>query len=153
MAVTAVGEKAPRGVAEDELTDEQIDALLARATARLQEKAKANELLRLDNTQKYIFPRLQTGKLDEPYITSNGAVATADASRLLDAKQRKQADDVRKVQDPIIAKKLAQEVRSPIQYTMANVAMRKTIPKTLEQSPGTVLACRSAQLREFQTYS
>lgn len=108
--------------ADEELTDEQIEQLLARATARLQEKAKQQQLTK-STTQTFTFPKLDAGQLEKPYVETKGDVATVDASRLLEEKQRKQANGIRKVEDPVTAKKAAAEVRSAhilLFYTVYN---------------------------------
>ena len=98
---------------DEDLTDEQIDALLARATARLKAKAQTQEVAKLDKAEAtYTFPKLQVGMLEKPYVsTSKHNVATADSARLVDDKQRKKADGIRRVEEPVKAKKLAEEVR------------------------------------------
>lgn len=96
------------------MSDEQIEALLARATARLKaKKSDSQDILKLDNDEEnYKFPRLQTGEITKPYLTTNKQhVATADAARLVDDKQRKKADGIRRVEEPVHSKKLAREVR------------------------------------------
>ena len=75
---------------EDDLTDEQIEELLARAAARLQEKAKDRQLTK-HTEQSLNFPKLDAGDLEKPYVSTKGDVATIDSSRLLD--QRRRLDD------------------------------------------------------------
>lgn len=94
---------------EDEISDQQIEVLLARASERL--KAKANVKHTIDDGKtSYTFPKLNAGKLEKPYVSTRGDVASVDASRLLEEKQRKQANGARKVEDPVAAKKEAIEV-------------------------------------------
>jgi hypothetical protein len=132
---------------DGELTDEQIEELLARATARMKAKSgqkKTDDVLKLNTTERYTFPKLDPGQLQKSYISQEDGVSNADSSRLVDEQQRKQANAVRKVQDPKTAKKLSIEVC----YTLFEpfiFAMRKYIPIILEQSPGTVLVSLSAQ--------
>ncbi|KXT13709.1 hypothetical protein AC579_8104 [Pseudocercospora musae] len=95
---------------EDDLTDEQIEELLARATARLQEKAKDRQLTK-HTVQTRNLPKLDAGDLEKPYVSTKGSVATIDSSRLLDQKQRKKAEGIRKVEDPVAARKVADEKR------------------------------------------
>lgn len=99
---------APTPILPDEdLTDEQIEGLLARATARRQQKSKSTDVSKITNTQSFNFPKLDTGNLDQPYVSTRGDIATVDASRLLEVKSRKQANEIRKVEDPVAAKKAA----------------------------------------------
>ncbi|WPH00713.1 rRNA-processing protein FCF2 [Acrodontium crateriforme] len=92
--------------AEDDLTDEQIEELLAGATARLQAKSKA---VQIQEPTTFSFPKLNAGELEKPYISSDGVCAHVDAARLLEDKHRKQANSTRMVEDPVAAKKLAIE--------------------------------------------
>ncbi|KAK1819675.1 dTDP-fucopyranose mutase [Friedmanniomyces endolithicus] len=96
---------------DEDLSDTQIEELLARATARLQQRANTKELATSHPKQHFNFPKLNTGKLEKPYISTKGDVATVDAKRLLEEKQRKKANMVRKVEDPVTAKKAALEVK------------------------------------------
>lgn len=109
MAATTALQKAPPHLTEEELTDEQIEELLARATARLQSNS-SKAASKTDGPQKYTFPKLDPGKLEKPYVSTKGDVATVDAPRLLDEKHRKHATGIRKVEDPVAAKKAAEEV-------------------------------------------
>ncbi|KAK4543120.1 hypothetical protein LTR36_005897 [Oleoguttula mirabilis] len=92
-----------------DLSDEQIEELLARATARLQQKANEVVLASSDEKHTFSFPKLNAGKLDKPYVSTKGDIASLDASRLLEEKQRKQANGIRKVEDPVTTKKTALE--------------------------------------------
>ncbi len=95
---------------DEDLSDTQIEELLARATARLQQRANTKELATSHAKHHFTFPKLNPGKLEKPYISTKGDVATVDAKRLLEEKQRKKANTVRKVEDPVTAKKAALEV-------------------------------------------
>ncbi|KAK3713925.1 dTDP-fucopyranose mutase [Vermiconidia calcicola] len=109
MAAVAMSDKTSRSHNDEDLTDEQIEQLLARATARLQEKSKSKDVVKLSEGNKYTFPKLETGRLEQPYVSTKDGIATLDSPRLLDEKHRKQANGVRKVEGPLTAKKLAQE--------------------------------------------
>jgi hypothetical protein len=112
---------------DEDLTDEQMEQLLARATARLQQKATPAQSKKTGEKAPYTFPKLNPGALEKPYVTTQGDVATVDATRLLEEKHRKQANGIRKVEDPVASKKLALEVRlTP--FHMPRFAMRKTFP-------------------------
>ena len=112
MAAITAPERVQKRPADDDLTDEQIDALLARASARLKAKSQSHEVLKLDKSEEsYNIPKLQTGEIAKPYTTSTKQnVAVADAARLVDDKQRKKADGIRVVSEPVASKKLAREV-------------------------------------------
>lgn len=116
--------------AEDDLTDEQIEELLAGATARLEAKSKA---VQIQEPTKYNFPKLNTGKLEKPYISSDGVGAHVDAGRLLEEKHRKQANGTRTVEDPVAAKKLAIEVSNTI-FSFCPFVYEENIPNFLISS-------------------
>lgn len=96
---------------DDDLSENQIEELLARATERLREKSTSQLSRKNELHPRYTFPKLNTGVLPEPYLSSNGTVTTVESGRLLDKKQRKQADGVREVKDPLVVKQMANEVR------------------------------------------
>ncbi|CAK4033145.1 related to FCF2 Essential nucleolar involved in the early steps of 35S rRNA processing [Lecanosticta acicola] len=100
---------APSVVDDEDLSDGEIDALLARATLRLKEKAKGKQLIEQPEGQRLTFPKLDAGKLDKPYVDTSGDIAKLDDSRILDGKYRKLADGIRKVEDPVTAKKAGAE--------------------------------------------
>ena len=94
--------------ADHELSDEDIEQLLARATARLQQNPEQHLVKKRENT--FTFPKLNTGELEKPYLQTKGDVASVDGKRLLEERHRKQANGIRKVEDPVAAKKVALEV-------------------------------------------
>lgn len=98
----------PHTVQDKELSDEQMEQLLARATDRLQQQRGA--VSKTGQQNSYSFPKLNAGKLEKPYMASKGDVATVDASRLLEEKERKKANGIRSVEDPLMAKQVALEV-------------------------------------------
>lgn len=114
-----------QGPVQEDLSDEQIEAMLARATERLQQKG---EVAKTGEKSLYTFPKLNAGKLEKPYVSSKADVASVDASRLLDEKDRKQANGIRKVEDPLTAKKAALEVSLVHMLCRIYLAMRKIFP-------------------------
>lgn len=95
---------------EDEMSDEQMEELLAQATQRLREKEASQQLVKTDSKDTFTFPKLNAGQLEKPYTTTQNGVARVDSPRLLQEQDRKQANGTRKVEDPVAAKKLALEV-------------------------------------------
>ena len=93
------------------LTDEQVEQMLARATQRLKAKSQSTELAKKDDSPRYTFPKLETGSLVQPYVSAKGDVVAADSDRMLEKKERKLANGLRRVEDPVALKKAAQEVR------------------------------------------
>ena len=128
MAATTALERPPDLRLDEDLTDEQIQALLARASARLKEKSISKDVAAVEKRQSYTFPKLETGKLEKAYVSTTGDVANVDARRMLEEKHRKQANGIRRVEEPVAAKKLAEEVRKKTFLTI-RVPMRKTYPK------------------------
>lgn len=114
--------------AQDDLSDEQIEALLARATARLQQHAKEQQVTTQKDGWNFKFPKLDAGNLESPYIRTKGEVASVDAKRLLDDKDRKQANGIRKVEDPVAAKKALSEVSAIRTSVYRWHYMRKIFP-------------------------
>lgn len=112
---------------DDDISDAQMEQLLARATARLQEKSKDSQLTQSTTQHNFHFPRLDAGQLEKPYVSTKGDIATLDASRLLEEKHRRRANGIRRVEDPVTSKAAAAEVRcrDPCRYTPT---MRKIIP-------------------------
>ncbi len=113
MATTPAAAKVQPSAADEDLTDEQIDQLLARATARLKDKSKADsqDVLKLAAEDTYTFPKLEPCKLEKPYVTQKDGLAAVDGPRLVEERQRKQATNgVRKVTDPVAVKRMAIEV-------------------------------------------
>ena len=142
MAATTAPETALNSQINEDLTDEQMDALLDRATARLKAKSQSQDLVVLEGEREaYVFPKLDTGKVEKPYIsTTIQNVTTADAARLVDDKQRKKANGIRRVEEPVQSKKLAREVRIQPLYTMNHCYEENSTQISLEQSPAAVLA-------------
>ena len=114
MAAMIAPERALNRNADEDLTDEQMDALLDRATARLKAKSQSQDLVTLrEQKEIYTFAKLETGRVEKSYISSNKeGVAIADAARLVDDQQRKKAGRIRRVEEPVQSKKLAREVRT-----------------------------------------
>ncbi|QIW98355.1 hypothetical protein AMS68_003873 [Peltaster fructicola] len=86
--------------ADDDLTEEQINSLLSRATARLKAKAQttANAPTRLT------FPKLDPGAVTESGISTEGHL-----TKVKNDGRSKSIAGFRKVEDPVAAKALAKE--------------------------------------------
>lgn len=111
MAAPTALDRARTKSAEDDLTDEQIEELLARATNRVQAKAASKPTRANDISQERAVSKLNTGALKEPYILSKGDVTTFDAARLANTeKQPKKGNGIRVVQNPGAVKRMADEV-------------------------------------------
>jgi hypothetical protein len=124
---------------QEDLTDEQMEEMLAQATARLREKEES-KMFQTEAPQKFTFPKMDAGAIEKPYVVTKGHVAEADKSRLIDEKYRQTGSLIRKVEDPVTAKKLAAEVCLHHSPTTPQPVYEEDIPIfSLEQSRGTVL--------------
>lgn len=111
MAALTVLEEARSTGAQDELDDEQIEELLARATARLQSKNVSKKSKPADRSPKSSFSKLEPGALTKPYVSTKGDVAIFDPTRPEGAERtQKKANGIRVVQDPVAVKRMAEEV-------------------------------------------
>lgn len=106
-ALEALPKVAP---SHEDLTDEQMEELLAQATSRLKEKEEG-KMFESEAPQQFTFPKMDAGNLEKPYATTKGHITQADKSRLIDDKARQSEGLIRKVEDPVTAKKIAAEVR------------------------------------------
>ncbi|KAK6422465.1 dTDP-fucopyranose mutase, partial [Oleoguttula sp. CCFEE 5521] len=89
----------------EDMTDEQMETLLAEATTRLKQKERSKAAPKYN----YTFPKLDAGKAQEPYIVSNGNAVEANSSRLSEEKLHNDKYGIRKVEDPVAVRKLAIE--------------------------------------------
>ncbi|KAF2091148.1 rRNA-processing protein FCF2 [Saccharata proteae CBS 121410] len=95
---------------DEDLSDDQIKALLEQAETSLREKKAESQLSRDFAAASFKLPKLDAGSLPSPYVQIDGEVAHVDSKRLLDSKQQRLANQIRKVEDPVVArKKLAEE--------------------------------------------
>jgi hypothetical protein len=111
MASDAMEAVSTKAMPQEELTDEQMEEMLAQATTRLREKEES-AMFKTEAPHKYTFPKMNAGELEKPYVVTKGHIAEADKARLIDEKYRKTDSLIRKVEDPVTARKLAEEVRS-----------------------------------------
>lgn len=88
---------------DEDLTDDQIQALLRDAEVRIRDR---NSTSTKDTSFKGL-PKLHADAVEKPYIQNEGDVARIDQSRLLPGDQRKLANRIRTVEDPIAVKKRA----------------------------------------------
>lgn len=120
-------------LAEEDLSDLQIQELLEAAEGRMRSRPSTNHL----NGNITRLPRLGSGKVTEPYVKSDCEVARVDSQRLLDEKERKLSSQPRKIEDPLVTKKKQIEVGLALIRT-SFLPMRKiypTIPLTQTRAP------------------
>ena len=103
---------------DEDLTHDQIHALLKDAEIRIRERN--SNALTLDGKDQSFkrLPKLNAGSVEQPYIRNDGDVARIDHSRLLPVEQRKLANGFRKIEDPIALKKKASKVLSLFLYAL-----------------------------------
>ena len=123
MASDAMEAVSTKAMPQEDLTDEQMEEMLAQATTRLREKEES-AMFKTEAPQKYTFPKMNAGDLEKPYVVTKGHIAEADKARLIDEKYRQAGSLIRKVEDPVTARKLAEEVRSHYTPTFT-MSMRK----------------------------
>ena len=58
------------------------------------------------------FPKINPGSMIQPYISTEDGVARVDPSRLLNEEDRRSANQVRRVEDPVKVKEKAKKVGS-----------------------------------------
>jgi hypothetical protein len=147
MVSDAMEAVSTRALPQEDLTDEQMEEMLAQATTRLREKEESN-MFKTDAPQKYTFPKMNAGELEKPYVVTKGHIAEADKARLIDEKYRKTDSLIRKVEDPVTARKLAEEVRSHHTPHHHHV-YEEDIPNFPSSRVGAPFWCSSAKLRAF----
>jgi hypothetical protein len=142
-AIEVVSKMAP---SQEDLTDEQMEEMLAQATTRLREKEEP-KMFQTEAPQKFTFPKMDAGAIEKPYVVVKGNVAEADKSRLIDDKHRQAGTLIRKVEDPVTAKKLAAEVRSHQLPITQHHVYEEDIPIFPSSRVGAPFWCPSAKLR------
>ena len=78
------------------------------------------------------MPKLKPGSMAQQYVTSSNGVARADPRRLLDDEQRKLANNIRQVKDPVTMKEQTMKVRSVQSVSSIRLPMKKIFPILLE---------------------
>ena len=88
---------------DDDLSDEQIDLLLQRASLRMKSK---NGSLATMNDLAVKLPQLNGAKgLPVPYTTVENGVVKVAEKKTVDEEQRQLAEKARKIEDPVAMKK------------------------------------------------
>lgn len=127
---------------EEDLSDEQMQEMLAQAAKRRQENASVALADDEAKSNRFNFPKLNTGEMVQPYVSNKGDVAKVDSSRLLAQQDRKLSNQIRKVEDPVAVKKQMLEVRTLITLhpPFTPLAYEENYPNFfLTRSRGTVL--------------
>lgn len=130
MAMEVAKTEPKAAVLEGDMTDEQMEELLNQATIRLKEREGLK--FQTGEPTRYTFPKLNAGNLEKVYVTKKGDVAEADKARLLEEKDRQSGHGIRKMEDPIAAKKRATEVRTVLFFSRSY--MRKIFPIFLSRA-------------------
>ncbi|KAF2004469.1 Fcf2-domain-containing protein [Amniculicola lignicola CBS 123094] len=92
---------------DEDLSDEQIQELLREAEQRMRGKQAA--ALTNPTDAPFRLPKLKPGHIADNYLKTEGSVTRLDPAKLLDPKARVLAEGVKKIEDPIQAKKQKQE--------------------------------------------
>jgi hypothetical protein len=92
---------------EDDISDEQIDFLLQRASLRMKSKSNA---LTFPETSTTRLPQLKgTSELPAPYTTVQGGVARMEEKKTVNDEQRLLAEKPKKIEDPVSLKRSKKE--------------------------------------------
>ncbi|CAD6439615.1 11068252-94a7-42a9-ad6d-ea5fa3bdeb1b [Sclerotinia trifoliorum] len=91
-------------MADNDLSDDQIQQLLRDAEERMRNAKQV--IISDDSSSKFSLPNLGKSATSAiaPYIKSTGQTTHVDSSQLVPAKDRKLANSVRTVEDPIVTK-------------------------------------------------
>ncbi|KAK7547047.1 Fcf2 pre-rRNA processing-domain-containing protein [Phyllosticta citricarpa] len=97
---------------DEDLSEDQIQALLKQAEVRLRDKATSAHQLQPFSASAFKLPKLDAGEIASPYLRTNGEVARINSAKLLDSQQRDLANqNIRKVEDPVAVRKKKIEER------------------------------------------
>ena len=147
-------------MADEDLSDEQLRQLLKDAELRLK-AAKGRRNTQDNALQRYCtlnipvrlglwhmllltfvlcsIPKIDSGKSVTSYIQKTSQGAQVNPSHLVKPEERKLANGIRRVDDPVAVKAKAEKVRSPYPYLSNLSSMRKIYPKNLDAESGPVL--------------
>jgi len=135
-ADTVTRSSGPTDVEED-LTDEQMQALLDQAADRLRQGTSLQTFEDDDEEKQYKFPRLDVGEITQSYVRPHKGVVQMEKVDRHYENQRKSSNQIRKVEDPVAVRQRAAEVCHLWSFHFAYEEDISQLP--LEQSPGTVL--------------
>lgn len=91
-------------ISDDDLSPEQIDVLLKRASERANSTRLAVSTLQRPNGK---LPKLNSGNLPTPYVQTVGHIARAEKKALISHEQRSLSEKPKKVVDELLFKKQA----------------------------------------------
>lgn len=104
---------------DEELSDDQIRELLNHAAQRMRAKAASQPVTTADAPFK--LPKLKPGHIADTYERAEGNITRLDRAKLIDKKQQALADGIKKIEDPLQAKKLKKQA---VRTTNTNIAPR-----------------------------
>ncbi|KAK2628424.1 hypothetical protein QTJ16_001527 [Diplocarpon rosae] len=99
-------------MADHDLSDEQVKQLLKDAELRLKNKAKQVQTSTASSLESSL-PKIAVENSVQPYIKASDNGPQIEPSRSVTEKDRKLANGIRIVEDPIIIKKRDEEARNP----------------------------------------
>jgi hypothetical protein len=89
-------------ISDDDLSPEQIDTLLQRASERANFARLAVSTLQRPNAK---LPKLNSGTLPTPYVQTVGRIARAEKKALISDEQRSLSEKPKKIVDELLLKK------------------------------------------------
>jgi hypothetical protein len=120
-------------ISDDDLSPEQIDALLQRASERANSARLAVSTLQRPNGK---LPKLKSGILPTPYVQTVGHIARAEKKALISDEQRSLSEKPKKVVDELLFKKQARIEGESIPHSSPPLtAKMKFYPNHLTQNP------------------
>lgn len=122
----AVGRRRLSESSDTELSEDEIQQLLAQAEERLRVQASSVTTTIKSNDYLPRSAKLDISTLSKSYIHNHGEIAHADARRLLDDNQRRLANGFRKVEDPVALKRRTLEVSD--NHEVFDLPVRKIFP-------------------------
>jgi len=140
MAADTVTRSAASMDVEEDLTDEQMQALLDQAADRLRQ-GNSLQAFEDEEDKQYKFPRLDVGEIAQSYVKPHKGVVQMEKVDRNYENQRKTSNQIRKVEDPVAVRNRAAEVCYLCSFTLP---MRKTYPNyhlSRVRAPSWLLFC------------
>jgi hypothetical protein len=114
---------------DEDMSDEQMRELLNEAAARMRAKAAGKPTTAPEVPFK--LPKLRPGHLADTYEKTDGSITRLDHSKLIDKKQQELANGIKKIDDPLVAKKQRLEVCTTSCFTFTcSSSWQRTFRKT-----------------------
>jgi len=124
---------------QDDLSDEQIDFLLQRASLRMKTNSTA---LIPSRTPSMRLPQLKGAEgLPAPYTSVTAGIAKTEAKKIIDDAQRRLSELPKKIEDPITVKRAAKKERKSLSSIIScyHMMRRRIAIRFLDAVIGSIL--------------